>query len=226
MSTARSSGSAAEDYVRAIYAHTEWQQREATTTALATRLGLAPSSVTEMVRKLVEAGLATRIPYGGVSLTDTGRHLALRMTRRHRLIETWLVTEFGYGWHEVHEEAEVLEHALSDRMLDLIDDRLGRPVRDPHGDPIPSAAGEVVRPVAVVVAEVADRSHGVVVRISDRSPGLLELLAGHGVGLDSTVTIRLRGEVCELHLGGDAVLRLDADAASSIWVSVAGTTGR
>lgn len=224
MSAARSSGSAAEDYVRAIYAHTEWQQREATTTALATRLGLAPSSVTEMVRKLADAGLASRIPYGGVSLTDTGQELALRMTRRHRLIETWLVIEFGYGWHEVHDEAEVLEHALSDRMLDLIDDRLGRPVRDPHGDPIPSAAGEVLRPVAVVVSDLDDGCHGVVVRISDRSPGLLELLATRGVGLDSAVTIRLRGGERELHLGGDAVLGLDAETAASIWVSVAGTT--
>lgn len=217
--TPRSAGIAAEDYVRAIYVHTEWQQKEATTTGLAARLGLAPSSVTEMVRKLVDAGLASRVPYGGVSLTAAGEALAVRMTRRHRLIETWLVTEFGYGWHEVHDEAEVLEHSLSDRMLDLIDVRLGRPTRDPHGDPIPSATGEVHRPDAVSIGEAKDGCHGRVVRISDRDPALLERLADHGIGLDTEVGVVVDRGARGIRLPNGDDVALDDDAAASIWVT-------
>ena len=125
-------GSATEDYVRAIYTHTEWQPDEITTSGLADRLGLAVSSVTEMVKKLRAAGLVRHVPYGAVSLTDRGLALALGMVRRHRLIETWLVASHGYGWDEVHDEAEVLEHAVSDLMVERIDDHLGHPARHPR----------------------------------------------------------------------------------------------
>ena len=132
--------SVTEDYLKAIYAHAEWEPENLIgSSQLAQRLGLAPSSVTEMVKKLVAQGLVEHAPYGAIGLTASGRSEALRMVRRHRLVETWLVQQFGYGWDEVHDEAEILEHTLSDRLLDAIDAQLGRPTLDPHGDPIPAA---------------------------------------------------------------------------------------
>ncbi len=199
-----STPTAMEDYVKVIYAHTEWQSQPITTNALAARLGLAASSVTEMVKKLTAQGLAHHEPYGAIELTERGRTLALTMVRRHRLIETWLVERFDYRWDEVHDEAEVLEHAMSDRLLDAIDEELGRPARDPHGDPIPAADGTLVRPEAVVLAEAA--SGGRVVRISDRDPLLLRHLAAEGIVLDVVVSVERRGQLGE-------------EALASIWVS-------
>ena len=195
---------AMEDYVKVIYAHTEWQSQPITTNALAARLGLAASSVTEMVKKLTAQGLAHHEPYGAIELTERGRTLALTMVRRHRLIETWLVERFGYRWDEVHDEAEVLEHAMSDRLLDAIDEELGRPARDPHGDPIPAADGSLVLPEAVVLAEAA--SGGRVVRISDRDPLLLRHLAAEGIVLDAVVSAERRAQLGE-------------EALASIWGS-------
>ena len=178
---------AIEDYVKVIYGHTEWQAEPITTSALAARLGLAASSVTEMVKKLVAQGLVEHEKYGVVTLTVEGTALALRMVRRHRLIETWLVQSFGYQWDEVHVEAEVLEHALSDRLLDAIDAQLGHPTRDPHGDPIPTAAGSIVKPAAVLLRDAPVGHVGRVVRVSDRDPALLRWLDSHDVTLDTEV---------------------------------------
>jgi DtxR family Mn-dependent transcriptional regulator len=211
-----------EDYVKTIYSHTEWQDDPITPSELAARLGLAASSVTEMVKKLAASGLVTHVPYGAVTLTEDGRMLALRMLRRHRLIETWLVDSFGYSWDEVHDEAEVLEHALSDRLLEAIADQLGHPVRDPHGDPIPSRDGVVVRPDAVQLAVAADGQHGRVVRISDRNPELLRYLDAEGIRLDSSVQVVERRP-----FGGALAVRVDGtghdvghEAAAAIWVSL------
>src|SRR5690606_1966104 len=127
--------------------------------------------------------------YGAITLTPEGRALAVAMVRRHRLIETWLVETFGYAWDEVHDEAEVLEHAVSDRLLARIDESLGRPVRDPHGDPIPAADGSIMIPEAVTLAS-ADAGHvGTVVRISDRDPELLRYLDERGFRLDAPVEV-------------------------------------
>ena len=164
---------AMEDYVKVIYAHTEWQSQPITTNALAARLGLAASSVTEMVKKLTAQGLAHHEPYGAIELTERGRTLALTMVRRHRLIETWLVERFGYRWDEVHDEAEVLEHTISDRLLEGIDARLGRPRFDPHGDAIPDAAGHVAREAFVLLADAPAGHRGRVLRVDDRDPELL-----------------------------------------------------
>lgn len=168
-----------------IYGHTEWQSDPIAPSQLAARLGLAPSTVTEMVKKLVAAGRVEHAPYGTVRLTASGRAEALRMVRRHRLVETWLVQQYGYGWDEVHDEAEVLEHTLSDRLLEAIDVQLGRPARDPHGDPIPAADGTVEIPDAVQLSSLTAGSRGRVVRISDRDPEVLRELASAGIGLDS-----------------------------------------
>lgn len=185
MPTASRVTSTAEDYLKVIYGHTEWQPEPITSSQLADRLGLAASSVTEMVKKLTAQGLVEHAPYGAIALTDAGRGQALRMVRRHRLVETWLQRQFGYAWYEVHDEAEVLEHALSERLLDAIDAQLGHPERDPHGDPIPRADGTVPRPQGVLLADVPAGRPVRVVRISDRDPAALRALDAAGVGLDT-----------------------------------------
>jgi len=193
-----------DDYLKTVYSHTEWQDAPITPSQLAAALGIAPSSVTEMVKKLAAAGLVSHVPYGAVKLTDAGRERALHMLRRHRLIETWLVREFGYAWHEVHDEAEVLEHTISDRLLDAIDERLGRPRFDPHGDAIPDAGGEVVREPFVLLADAPSGHRGRVLRVSDRDPALLQQLEDAGIAVGAEIT---------------APADLPAGAADAVWLS-------
>jgi len=169
-----------ENYLKAVWSDEEWG-RATTNGTLAAALGLAPSSVTEAVRKLADAGLVEHAKYGGVTLTPEGRALAVATVRKHRIVETFLVRELGYGWDEVHAEAEVLEHAVSARFVDALEARLGRPERDPHGDPIPRADGSVPSGDEVPLAAVAPGTRVRIVRVSDAVPGLLAHL--HGLGL-------------------------------------------
>ncbi|MDN3497383.1 metal-dependent transcriptional regulator [Planococcus sp. APC 4015] len=201
---------AVDDYLKTIYHHTEWQDARITPSQLAAELGLAPSSVTEMVQKLAAQGLVTHRPYGPIALTDAGRLRAATIIRRHRLIETWLVGEYGYAWDEVHDEAEVLEHVVSDRLLEAIDERLGRPRFDPHGDAIPDAAGTVHREPFVLLAEAPAGHAGRVLRVSDRDPGLLRAVESAGVVVGTDVTVTDAG------LDGIA---LPDGAAGAIWLS-------
>ena len=204
---------AADDYLKTVYAHTEWQDAPITPSVLAAKLGIAPSSVTEMVKKLAAAGLVSHVPYGAVRLTEAGTKRALAMVRRHRLIETWLVQEFAYGWDEVHDEAEVLEHTISDRLLEGIDERLGRPRFDPHGDAIPDAEGRVEREPFVLLAEAAEGHVGRVLRVDDRDPELLRALEAQGLTVGSEVQVTARG----VRLG-DRDIRVEA-AANAVWVT-------
>ncbi|WP_341955658.1 metal-dependent transcriptional regulator [Microbacterium sp. LWH13-1.2] len=205
---------AADDYLKTVYAHTEWQDAPITPSVLAAKLGIAPSSVTEMVKKLAAAGLVSHVPYGAVRLTDAGTQRALAMVRRHRLIETWLVQEFGYGWHEVHDEAEVLEHTISDRLLEGIDARLGRPRFDPHGDAIPDANGATAREPFVLLADAPTGHTGRVLRVDDRDPELLRALEAAGVSVAATVTITDSG----IELDG-AQTALPEGASEVVWLS-------
>jgi len=212
---------ATEDYLKTIYAHTEWQNNPITPSVLAVRLGVAPPSVTEMVKKLAASGLITHVPYGPLTLTDEGHRLATAVVRRHRLIETWLVQELGYGWDEVHEEAEVLEHAMSDRLLDAIDLRLGSPTADPHGDLIPAVDGTVTRVPAVLVQDAAPGHTGTVLRISDRNPDILRALAAEGIVPGTTLTV-VEPSVAEgliVRLFDGHTRALTPDVAASIWLS-------
>lgn len=206
---------AADDYLKTVYAHTEWQDAPITPSVLAASLGIAPSSVTEMVKKLAAAGLVSHVPYGAVRLTDEGEQRALTVIRRHRLIETWLVREFGYSWDEVHDEAEVLEHTISDRLLEGIDARLGRPRFDPHGDAIPDATGAVIREDFVLLADAAPGHSGRVLRVSDRDPALLRSLEALGLTVGSTIAITAAG----VELDGVAV-ELPEGTADVVWLSV------
>ena len=205
---------AADDYLKTVYAHTEWQDAPITPSVLAAKLGIAPSSVTEMVKKLAAAGLVSHVPYGAVRLTEAGTARALAMVRRHRLIETWLVQEFGYGWDEVHDEAEVLEHTISDRLLEGIDERLGRPRFDPHGDAIPDADGNVQREPFVLLADAAPGHSGRVLRVSDRDPDLLEALESAGVAVGAEIAVTDAG----IRLSGNTTT-LPEGAADAIWLT-------
>jgi DtxR family Mn-dependent transcriptional regulator len=182
---------------------------------LAVRLAVAPSSVTEMVKKLAAQGLVTHQPYGAIRLTDAGLSRALGVVRRHRLVETWLVSDMGYGWDAVHDEAEVLEHAISDRLLEAIDAHLGRPARDPHGDPIPQADGSVVSIPTVLLSEARDGHTGEVVRISDRDPLLLRRLAAGGIRPGVSVTLS-NGS---LTAPGGTPVGLDAEGREAVWLT-------
>src|SRR5262245_58922352 len=138
--------STVENYLKAIYANAarlDAGQRLVPMGQLAAAVGVAPGSETTMVKTLAEPGLVEYEPYAGVALTAAGQKLAALVLRRHRLIELFLVRVMGYAWDEVHDEAEQLEHAVSDRLIDRIDEMLGRPETDPHGDPIPIAEGLV-----------------------------------------------------------------------------------
>ena len=227
---------AVDDYLKTIYHHTEWQDDRITPSQLAGELGLAPSSVTEMVQKLAAQGLVTHRPYGPIALTEAGERRAAAIIRRHRLIETWLVREFGYAWDEVHDEAEVLEHALSDRLLEGIDERLGRPRFDPHGDAIPDAAGHVHREPFVLLGRAPAGHVGRVLRVSDRDPELLRAVESAGVAVGTVVTVTepthpeaaldasaasVVGAVNAATLRiGEAEVLLPRAASDAVWLSV------
>ena len=136
----------AQDYLKAIWSAQEWSSEPATSKMLAVRFGVSASTVSQYLRRLAAQGLVEHAPYGSIELSDNGRHLAVAMVRRHRLIEAFLVKALGYSWDEVHSESEVLEHAVTDRMVERIDRFLGHPERDPHGDPIPRQDGTFVQP--------------------------------------------------------------------------------
>ncbi|MET3143390.1 UNVERIFIED_ORG: DtxR family Mn-dependent transcriptional regulator [Arthrobacter sp. UYEF2] len=197
--------SSIEDYVKVIYGFTEWQDKPITSSQLAQRLGVANSSVSEMVRKLKDQGLVDHKPYSAITLTDSGVRLALSMVRRHRLIETYLVQEFGYSWDEVHDEAELLEHAVSDTFIERMAAKLGNPQRDPHGDPIPAADGTVLLPKAHLLGELDPGHTGRITRISDENPDLLRYLSAEEIDLDAEVEV-----VGRKPFGGALVVRINS----------------
>ncbi|WP_040511682.1 metal-dependent transcriptional regulator [Gordonia soli] len=181
--------SVTQDYLKVIWTSQEWADVKVTTKMLAEKLGVSPSTASEAIRKLADQGLVSHERYGAVTLTDEGAASAVLMVRRHRLLETFLVRELGYGWDEVHDEAEILEHAISDRLMGRLDAKLGHPRRDPHGDPIPALDGSVPSPAADVLAELEIGESGKVARISDTDPDMLRYFDEVGVALDSIVTV-------------------------------------
>lgn len=184
--------SVAQDYIKVVWGLQEWSDAPVTTKDLAERLGVGPSTVSETVRRLVSQGLLDHERYGAIHLTEQGRRHALDMVRRHRLIETFLVQHLGYTWDEVHDEAEVLEHAVSDLMVHRIDEALGHPTCDPHGDPIPSANLALTQPAALTLTVLPEGATGTVARISDDDPDVLRYFADLGFGLDAHVRVHAR----------------------------------
>jgi|SRR5215210_605146 len=170
-----------EDYVKAIYSLAEDGAASVATTALADRLAVTPGSVSAMVRKLDDLGLAAHTPYRGVRLTEEGRRLALEVVRHHRLLELFLAEVLEVPWDRVHAEAEVLEHVLSSELEQTIAAKLGDPTRDPHGDPIPSADFRVEEPATRSLDDLEVGTSGRFVRISDSDPEMLRYLAARGI---------------------------------------------
>jgi DtxR family Mn-dependent transcriptional regulator len=172
---------AVEDYAKAIYALELRNAGRVTTNALAERLRVTPASASGMVKRLGELGLAAHQPYRGVTLTEAGRRVALEVMRHHRLLELYLVEHLGVPWDRVHEEAEVLEHVLSEQLEERISESLGHPTHDPHGDPIPTRELEIDEgpQLSLEALEPGDRAR--LARVSDSDPEMLRFLAERGI---------------------------------------------
>jgi DtxR family Mn-dependent transcriptional regulator len=173
--------SAVEDYAKAIYALETRCGGAVSTTALAERLNVTAASASSMVKKLAEMDLVEHEPYRGVQLTDQGRRIALEVLRHHRLLEVYLAEELGVPWDRVHDEAEVLEHVLSEELEALIAAKLGHPTRDPHGDPIPTPDGRIDETPTAALSELEAGERGVFVRVSDSDPEMLRYLTARGI---------------------------------------------
>jgi DtxR family transcriptional regulator, Mn-dependent transcriptional regulator len=178
-----------EDYVKAIYALTLDPDQVATTSQIAERLGITAGSVSTMIKRMDASGLAEHVPYRGVRLTPTGHKLALAVIRRHRLLELFLATSLDIPWEDVHRFADALEHAASDELIELIATKLGDPVADPHGDPIPNRLLEVDDRAQPTLAELEPGEHARVVRVSDAEPQMLRYLTEQGIGIGAELEL-------------------------------------
>lgn len=214
--------STVEDYLKAIR---RLQQPTGTATVggIARELGVTPGTVTTMMRHLSGEGMIEYEPRRGLRLLPEGEKAALQVVRRHRLLELFLVEILGFDWSEVHEEAEKLEHVVSDRLLERIDAMLGNPTHDPHGDPIPNREGVLPESDARPLSEVEEGTYRIV-RVSDADPTLLDWLREKGIGIGGTVELIQRDGVAGI-LGmkhhGDVQIQLGVPAASSVFVEEA-----
>lgn len=210
-----------EDYLKAIY---EIQALDgvAQTSAIADALEIAPPSVTGMVKRLAESGLLEHTPYRGVQLTTAGRRLALRLVRRHRILEVYLTSKLGYDWDSVHEEAERLEHAVSDELIERMALALGNPRYDPHGAPIPSKEGVIEEPMFVPLAEVPVGTMAELRQVSDRDPARLRYLAQMGLRLGTVFEV-----VARQPFRGPVTVRLSAGGSRDqvVGYELAGSMG-
>lgn len=191
---------------------------------IAEDLGVAPGTVTAMGKTLAQSGLVDYVPYSGVQLTEAGRRLALHVLRRHRLVELFLVQVLGMSWDEVHQEAEELEHSVSDRLIERMDEMLGYPSVDPHGDPIPDAAGVVKEPQVSSLPGSVVGERVEVRRVGDQGADFLRLLDRLGLVPGSFVTLVALDEVSDTivleNAAGERV-QLGIRAAGKIFVAPA-----
>lgn len=211
--------STVEDYLKQIYLEQERGGDRVATGRLAQALGVAPGTATAMMKALTESGLVDYEPYSGVRLTTAGRSLATRVLRRHRLIELFLVQVLEMDWSEVHAEAEVLEHAVSDALIERIDRMLGHPSVDPHGDPIPTPAGQIASAdhPSLLTCPLDERLE--ITRVTDQRAEFLQLLERHGLmpGRRAEVTARdPLAETVQIRPDGGTALQLGFLAASRI----------
>ncbi len=211
-----------ENYLKHLYEeHQRSRQELLPTGRLATALDVTPGTATAMVKTLADAGLVDYEPRSGVRLTAAGERQALRVIRRHRLIELFLVQTLGLDWSEVHDEAEELEHALSDKVLDRLDAFLGHPQFDPHGDPIPGAKGKLARTQLKNLADCEVGRPLRVARIVDQDAQFLQFVHAHGLMPGTRVVVESRDSLADaavVRAEGRAVLTLGASAAAKILV--------
>jgi DtxR family transcriptional regulator, Mn-dependent transcriptional regulator len=180
-SPAAANTEAVEDYAKAIYALARRSDQPVTTTALAVRLGVSPGSVTAMLKRLDELGLARYEPYHGVALTRSGEKVALEVMRHHRLLEAYLADALEMPWDRVHDEAEVLEHYISEDLERRIAEKLGNPALDPHGDPIPTPELDLATDRTTCLANLEQGRTATFARVSDSDPEMLRYLAERGI---------------------------------------------
>jgi DtxR family Mn-dependent transcriptional regulator len=180
---------AVQDYAKAIWSLARRGGGRVSTSAIAERLDVSAPSASAMVKRLESLGLVTRKPYRGVELTPAGERVALEIVRHHRLLELYLAEALGMSWDRVHEEAEVLEHAISPELSDLIAEKLGNPTRDPHGDPIPARDGEIDEAPTRPLADLRPGDRGVFARVSDSNPAMLRYLSERGIDRGAEVEV-------------------------------------
>jgi len=183
---------AVEDYAKAIYQLGERAGGAVSTTALAERLAVTAASASGMVRKLDELGLVAHVPYRGVELTARGVRLALEVLRHHRLLELYLAEDLGVPWDRVHDEAEVLEHYISEDLERLIAKKLGDPSHDPHGDPIPNAELDIAEGTTLPLTELSPGDAATFERVSDRDSEMLRYLGRRGIHPGVDMVLRAR----------------------------------
>ncbi|MEO5316033.1 metal-dependent transcriptional regulator [Pseudarthrobacter sp. CC12] len=217
---------AAQDYLKLIYTVGEWSDAPVTIGVLAGRLGVSMSTASEGIGKLARQGLVSHAKYGSVELTGPGLECALMMVRRHRILETYLVRALGYSWDEVHPGAEALEHAVSEDLIDRMDAQLGHPGADPHGDPIPTADGQVTRPDAIPLKLAPPGGKLVLRRVADADPALLRYLSGLGLVPGTELTVAdpkpfAAGTAVRVVGSGEDIILGDA-ALEALWAGPAG----
>ena len=224
--------STVENYLKAIYlgeSQLAPGQRLVPMGQLAASLQVAPGTATTMVKALSESGLVEYEPYNGVRLSPAGEKLAAMVLRRHRLMELFLVRVMGLGWDEVHDEAEQLEHVVSERLIERIDEMLGRPQVDPHGDPIPTADGQVPRHDFATLLTCPINERVTVTRVTDQDAAFLRFIEQHHLMPGEPIEVEARDEVSDsVRLKGRADQRITIGmrAASKVRVSASETNSR
>ena len=218
--------STVENYLKAIF-HGEAQltgdQRLVPMGQLASALGVAPGTATTMVKALAESGLVEYEPYNGVRLSRAGSRLAALVLRRHRLIELFLVQALGMRWDEVHDDAEQLEHVVSERLIERIDELLGRPEVDPHGDPIPSREGELVRRELDTLLTCPLNTPVTIKRVTDQDAAFLRFIENNQLKPGQAIEVEARDNVSDsvrLKGKGDQRITIGTRAASKLLVEV------
>lgn len=232
---------AMEDYLKAIYRLEQESASPVGTNDLAAAMGVTPASATSMVKALTRLGMADHTPYHGVRLTPAGELVALEVIRHHRLIERYLQEFLGFGWDEVHDEADLLEHAISERLEERLAERMGNPLIDPHGEPIPTREGAIAEPPLVPVASLPRGAAATVRRVTTHDADKLRYLARLGLvpgalvtllevapfggpirlnvaGMEQSIGPALAGEILARDPGGDtgdAGVRAESDTAAS-----------
>jgi DtxR family Mn-dependent transcriptional regulator len=216
--------STVENYLKAIYAgegRLDPGQRLVPMGQLAAALGVAPGTATTMVKALTESGLVEYEPYNGVRLSPAGQKLAALVLRRHRLIEQFLVQVMGMRWDEVHDEAEQLEHVMSDRLIERMDEMLGHPATDPHGDPIPGPEGEIAQRDFETLLTCPLNTPVTVMRVTDQDAGFLRFIERHSLKPGESIEVEARDEMADsVRLKGrdDGRITIGARAASKVLV--------
>lgn len=191
------------------------------TGVIAAALGVTPGTATVMIKTLAESGLVDYEPRAGAMLTSRGRQLALHVVRRHRLLELFLVQVLGLDWSEVHDEAEHLEHVISEKVLDRIDQMLGRPAFDPHGHPIPTAEGTVAPQTLKRLCDAQAGQTIRVARIDDRDPAFLRYVDGQGLGIGASAAVLRKDTLAQaitVKTRRDQLLTIGMAAAEKIFI--------